>query len=125
MDECARNRQVLAGEFVSLKKVFTALGDETRQHIFITLLEDEQIGMRVPQITELTHLSRPAVSHHLAVLKDAGLVAMHRDGRCNYYYVDANADVWKAFVKLANDIGVVVAEAGSHGYPRLEDEWDR
>ena len=122
MDECARRRKKLAGEFENLQKVFVALGDETRQHIFMTLLESEQVGMRVPQITEQTHLSRPAVSHHLAILKDAGLVALHRNGRFNFYYVDANAEVWGAFMKLAADVGIVVNEAGMHGYPRLEDE---
>lgn len=122
MDECAQRRKILAGEFDSLQKVFIALGDETRQHIFMAILESEQIGVRVPQITEQTHLSRPAVSHHLSILKDAGLVALHRDGKFNYYYVDANAQVWGAFIKLANDIGIVVGEAGAHGYPRLEND---
>ena len=122
MDECARRRQALADEFGSLQKVFVAFGDETRQHIFMTILESESVGIRVPQITEQTHLSRPAVSHHLAILKDAGLVAVHRSGRCNYYSADANAEVWGAFVRLAADVGAVVGEARAHGYPRLEDE---
>lgn len=122
MDDCARHRRILAEEFRGLQKVFVALGDETRQYILMAILENEQIGMRVPQITELTHLSRPAVSHHLAILKDAGLVAMHRSGRCNYYYVDANAEQWKAFLKLAVDASVVVDETGTRGYPRLTDE---
>ena len=33
-------------------------------------------NMRVPEITARTHLSRPAVSHHLQILKDTGLIRM-------------------------------------------------
>lgn len=65
MNECAQNRRGVANDFKKYRKVFIALGDETRQHIFIALLENEKIGMRVPEITKRTHLSRPAVSHQI------------------------------------------------------------
>ena len=77
MPECMEQRQRLSSEFQQYRKVFIALGDETRQSIFIALLENESVGMRVPEITAKTHLSRPAVSHHLQILKDAGLINMH------------------------------------------------
>lgn len=64
MDACTVERRKLAKEFRRYQKVFTALGDETRQLIFIALLENETVGMRVPDITARAHLSRPAVSHH-------------------------------------------------------------
>ena len=38
-------------------------------------------------LTEYTSLSRPAVSHHLKILKDAGLISVRREGTCNYYYL--------------------------------------
>ena len=41
-------------------------------------------GLNVREITERTSLSRPAVSHHL---KTAGLIDVHREGTCNYYYL--------------------------------------
>ena len=85
MDECFKQRKQIAKEFKTYQKVFIALGDENRQQIFLVLLEHDKIGMRVPEITEKTHLSRPAVSHHLKILKDAGLVNMHRVGTKNYY----------------------------------------
>ncbi|MDR3829107.1 MAG: ArsR family transcriptional regulator, partial [Candidatus Copromonas sp.] len=34
-----------------------------------------------------TSLSRPAVSHHLKILKDTGLIDVLRKGVCNYYYL--------------------------------------
>ena len=44
-------------------------------------------GLNVKEITEYTSLSRPAVSHHLKILKDAGLISVRREGTCNYYYL--------------------------------------
>ena len=98
------------------------MGDETRQHIILTLLENEQIGMRVPEITEKTHLSRPAVSHHLQILKDAGLVSMHRVGTKNFYYVDANRSCWGGLKELIDQANAVIQMAAEAGYPLWEDE---
>lgn len=122
MDACARQRQQLCGEFQRSRKVFLALGDETRQQILIALLENEKVGMRVPEITARTHLSRPAVSHHLRVLKDAGLIAMHRAGTRNYYYVSADESCWGALKALADHVDRVVKSAAANAYPRLREE---
>mgnify|MGYP000440010494 CR=1 FL=1 len=85
MDECRAQRQSLADEFKALQSFFAALGDETRQQIFLALLEHETVGMRVPEITRRTHLSRPAVSHHLRILKKSGIIISRREGKEVYY----------------------------------------
>ncbi len=122
MNQCANNRGELAIEFKKYQKVFVALGDEIRQHIILTLLENEQTGMRVPDITAKTHLSRPAVSHHLQILKDAGLVGMHRTGTMNYYYVDANKCCWQGLGSLIDRVNAVIGMATAAGYPAFDDE---
>jgi DNA-binding transcriptional ArsR family regulator len=69
----------------SLKNSLGALGDPTRRAIF------EQLSDRpsaVGDLAELLPVSRPAVSQHLKVLKDAGLVTSHRDGSRNIYSLD-------------------------------------
>lgn len=63
--------------------LFHALGDPARQTIILLLAENERLN--VGQVTELMHLSRPAISHHLKVLKDAGMVALSRESRENFY----------------------------------------
>jgi|LAHS01.1.fsa_nt_gb DNA-binding transcriptional ArsR family regulator len=120
MDACTVERRKLAKEFRRYQKVFTALGDETRQLIFIALLENETVGMRVPDITARTHLSRPAVSHHLRILKDAGLIQMHRTGTMNYYYVDANETCWSGLKELTEHVDRTVRQAAENQYPQ---EW--
>lgn len=44
-------------------------------------------GVRVSELTKDTQLSRPAVSHHLKILKDAKIVDYHSEGTKNYYYL--------------------------------------
>lgn len=122
MDECARQRKRLADEFSDCRKIFIALGDENRQLIFITLLSHDTVGMRVPDITAKTHLSRPAVSHHLGILKEAGLISMHRVGTKHYYYVDAAESRWQGLRKLVLHVDEVVSAAKSTGYPNFREE---
>jgi len=122
MNECAKQRRLLAEEFLDYRRVFIALGDETRQQIFVALLQNEAVGMRVPDITKCTHLSRPAVSHHLQVLRDAGLINMHRVGTMNFYYVDADGGCWGGLKTLVDHVDTVVRSAQENGYPGLKED---
>lgn len=71
----------LAEEFKSCQKLLVALGDENRQHLILEMMKMEQCdGVRVGTITERTHLSRPAISHHIQILKDVGILKMRREG---------------------------------------------
>lgn len=108
MVNCQKRRKEFADEFRECRKAFIAIGDETRQLIVIALLESEMYGIRVGEITAATHLSRPAVSHHLQVLKDAGIINMRREGTKNYYYVDTNKTQWSKIAALINRINDVV-----------------
>src|SRR5919197_2274243 len=65
--------------------VLAALGDPTRRTIF------ERVAERPCAVGELARdmpISRPAVSQHLKVLKDAGLVIDRRDGNRRIYRAD-------------------------------------
>jgi DNA-binding transcriptional ArsR family regulator len=62
-----------------------ALGDATRREIFEIL----SVGPRsVADIARRLPVSRPAVSQHLRVLKDAGLVTLRTEGTRNIYQLD-------------------------------------
>src|ERR671936_2362644 len=62
-----------------------ALGDRTRRAIF----EQLRSGPRaVGEIANELPISRPAVSQHLRVLKEAGLVTQRRDGTRRLYRLD-------------------------------------
>ena len=88
----------LAEEFAGCQKILTAFGDENRQHLILEMMKIEECnGVRVGTITEKTHLSRPAISHHLQILKAAGIIKMRREGTKNYYYFDPDI---KSFDRL-------------------------
>lgn len=72
--------------FRACAPLFAALGDTARQDIILLLAENER--MNVTQITESMHLSRPAISHHLKVLLQAGLLKVERESRENFYSLE-------------------------------------
>lgn len=79
----------LAEEFESCRKVLAALGDENRQHLILEMMKmGDCRGARAGEITERTHLSRPAVSHHLQILREAGILRVRKEATKNYYYFD-------------------------------------
>ena len=64
---------------------FSALGDPTRRAVFERVARD---AAAVGEIAAELPVSRPAVSQHLKVLKDAGLVSEIADGTRRIYRVD-------------------------------------
>jgi DNA-binding transcriptional ArsR family regulator len=66
-------------------EVLEALADPTRREIFERLRQGES---PVGQLAEGMPVSRPAVSQHLKVLKEAGLVTERKDGTRRFYSVD-------------------------------------
>ena len=67
------------------RNCFAALADPTRRAVFERLRE----GPRpVGEIARDLPVSRPAVSQHLRVLKDAGLVTERREGTRRLYRID-------------------------------------
>lgn len=66
--------------------VFSMLQDENRQQILLMLFDNKE--MSVSEITEKLSLSRPAVSHHLKLLLDNGLVFVRKEGKERYYRIN-------------------------------------
>ena len=101
---------VIQKDFRNAQSILTAIGDETRQIILLVLMESDcQKGMRVGEITAKTHLSRPAVSHQLRILKDAGIVNMREEGTKNFYYINVFAKL-QILKKLVLDIEHLMKE---------------
>jgi len=69
--------------------LFTALADPTRRAIFERLSRGGEQTVRV--LTDQAGVSQPAVSKHLGVLKQAGLVRDRRDGRQTHYSAQPQA----------------------------------
>ncbi|WP_335870270.1 ArsR/SmtB family transcription factor [Bacillus sp. 2205SS5-2] len=72
--------------FRSCIPLFQALSDPYRQDIILLLAEKQP--MTVNEITENLTLSRPAVSHHLKMLRDQKLVSIVQKGTQRYYSLE-------------------------------------
>jgi ArsR family transcriptional regulator len=68
-----------------LVQVFKLLADETRLKILLYLLREQEL--HVSALCDRLNQSQPAVSHHLALLRVAGLIEPRRDGKHNFYSV--------------------------------------
>jgi ArsR family transcriptional regulator, arsenate/arsenite/antimonite-responsive transcriptional repressor len=67
----------------SLVRLFKLLSDETRLRILYYLTQRRELHVRA--LCDLLGESQPAVSHHLALLRVAGLIERRREGKHNYY----------------------------------------
>jgi ArsR family transcriptional regulator len=70
-----------------LVQVFKLLSDETRLRILLYLARENEL--HVTALCDKLGQSQPAVSHHLALLRVAGLIEARRDGKHNFYSVRA------------------------------------
>jgi DNA-binding transcriptional ArsR family regulator len=96
---------------VETYEVLDALGDGTRRAVLETLRDGPK---PVVEIARVLPVSRPAVSQHLKVLKDAGLVRADRDGTRRLYSLDPTGlahlhryveDFWKlALIRFKEEV---------------------
>ena len=72
-----------------IAKVFIAMGDAHRQRILLTFEKGERLN--VGQIAEVSTLSRSAVSHHLKIMREAGVLGTEKIGKEVYFWVERDA----------------------------------
>ena len=70
---------------LELVQLFKLLSDETRLRILLALLHTDEMHVRA--LCDLLDQSQPAVSHHLALLRVAGLIDRRREGKHNFYHL--------------------------------------
>lgn len=73
-----------ASLFATVRPLLVALGDESRQAIMVALLDASE-PLNVGAIAARVSLSQPAASHHLKLLKDAGVLVVLRRGQQRLY----------------------------------------
>lgn len=77
-------------EAIVQSRMLRALADPTRLRI-LSLLSRHEGEVCVCEIVENFLLEQPTISHHLRILRDAGLVDFHKKGLWAYYYVHREA----------------------------------
>ncbi|AEE97795.1 autorepressor SdpR family transcription factor [Mahella australiensis] len=81
--------------------ILKALGDETRRRI-LEMLRDRD--MTAGEIAEHFDITKPSISHHLNILKQAGLVVDERKGQNIYYSINTSVmeDTLEWFMNIMN-----------------------
>ncbi|PJG58350.1 transcriptional regulator [Aeromonas cavernicola] len=88
-----------------IAKLFNALGDEHRQRIMLTFEPGERLT--AGQLAQVSTLSRPTVSHHLKILREAGVLEHERQGKEIYFWVNKDfiqGSLQQVITYLKNDI---------------------
>lgn len=98
----------LQREFNSCQKMLTAVGDEVRQKLLMRMVVGDRNGMRASEIAEQMHITRPAVSHHMQILKDAGIVKSRKEGKYIYYFFDACCEHVDALLQLFRRVKEII-----------------
>lgn len=89
----------------SIGECLTAFGDETRQYLILEMMKMKRCnGVRAVEIADFVNLSRPAVSHHLQILKRAGIIKSRKEGTEIYYFFDKDAKSIKKMISVMNDV---------------------
>lgn len=68
-----------------LLQTFKLLADESRLKILLYLVREGEL--HVSALCERLEQQQPAVSHHLALLREAAVIECRRDGKHNYYSI--------------------------------------
>ena len=85
----------------SVSAAMKQLGDSSRLRIFWLLCHAEEC---VANIAAAVDMSSPAVSHHLKLLKSAGLLTSRREGR-EMYYTAAQTDLAQSLHHIVEEVG--------------------
>ena len=115
MDKRKKQIELIKEDFKNVQSLLTVVGDETRQQILLVLMETRcSDGMKVGEITAKTHLSRPAVSHQLKILKNLGIVKFRSEGTKNFYYIDVshNREMFGRMKKMVVDLDALMQMMG-------------
>lgn len=80
---------------------FKALSDPTRRKI-LELLQDKPLN--AGEIAEYFQITKPSISHHLAILKNSGLIIDERQGQNIVYSIDMTVfqDMMKWFLNFVD-----------------------
>jgi ArsR family transcriptional regulator len=80
-----------AEDAVDLARMFKALGDPARLRLVSLIASQEGGEACVCELSEGFDLTGPTISHHLKVLREAGLISGERRGTWVYYRVEPDA----------------------------------
>ncbi len=122
----------MAGDSLSI--VFGALADPTRRAILARLTEGDA---NVAELSVPFTISQPAVSRHLRVLEQAGLISRHRQATARLSHLEAEPlkeatdwlvgyrEYWDESFRRLDSLLAAIQEDGAEGRPRSTRSTER
>jgi DNA-binding transcriptional ArsR family regulator len=116
------NRLAQAGE----TDVFNAIAHPVRRQLLDLLAERDQT---VKALAEPFAMSRPAISQHLKILLDAGIVVIREEGRLNYYHLQPEklleVQIWlmhyqQFWTEHLDELGALLDETFGSGHRTVD-----
>ena len=98
--------KIRTSEIEKKARIFSVLGDSTRLRLVTSLLDGEKRS--ITQLTEGSKLSRQAVTKHLKILEDVGLVNGEKSGRESLYELK---------IESLSEVRQMIES--------IEDQWDK
>lgn len=96
---------------------FDVLSDETRRRILSLIIQEEELC--VCELFFALNIPQPKVSRHLAVMRDAGVLTMRKEGTWVYYRLQPQLPMWALKVIEMMVQGVSGVPVYSHDTNRL------
>jgi ArsR family transcriptional regulator len=81
---------------IESNQFFDVLADETRRRVLLLLLKSKE--RCVCEIFQVLDLPQPKVSRHLAIMREAGLLAARKEGTWVHYRINPQLPLWAARV---------------------------
>jgi ArsR family transcriptional regulator len=93
------------GQAVELSRLFKAMGDPVRLRLLSLIASHSGGEACVCELSGVFDLSGPTISHHLKVLREAGLISGERRGTWIYYQVKPEVLASLAAVLIPSEVG--------------------
>lgn len=104
--------------FLLVSHIFKILSDSSRLKILWVLFHREEC---VINLSALTAMSSPAVSHHLGILKDAGLIESRRCGK-EVYYKASDTEISRLLHKMTEEMLEIACPSEKNPSEKAPDE---
>ncbi|GEN80296.1 metalloregulator ArsR/SmtB family transcription factor [Actinotalea fermentans] len=115
----ARERAIGSGVAEALAEALRAIGDPIRLRVLSAIATADAGEVSAGELAAMTEVTAPTVSHHLRVLKEAGLLVSDRRASAVYYRLAT--DVQQAVTVLLEAFAPVAARLGSQRRPDVPE----
>ena len=97
-----KKKEAFYNELKDCTEIFKALADPVRQDILLMFMVSKRLN--VSQIVEKSPMSRPTISHHLKIMKMAGILDSKKESTEVYYWLNANDSIVKQLKRIVSSL---------------------